>query len=91
MLPIHHDTTAFLAHRKLFDRRFRSSARNDRGAVEHCVSYPQETIRKRFPIRLDAMVLHTDRKLFAKGFLSGLTLRCFMPTGNYSRRVSHPT
>ena len=69
MLPIHHDTTAFLAHRKLFDRRFRSSARNDRGAVEHCVSYPQETIRVWSPIRLDATMLLAGRKLLAKGFL----------------------
>ena len=33
--------------------------------------------------RLDATVFLTDRKLFAKGFLSDMTLRCFTPTGNY--------
>ena len=40
---------------------------------------------------LDAIVLLNDRKLFAKGFLSGLTLRCFLPTGNYLQKVSYPT
>ena len=36
-------------------------------------------------------MFHTDRKLFAKSFLSGLTLWRFTPTGNCSRRVSYPT
>ena len=37
------------------------------------------------------MVFLTDRKLFAKGFLSDLIPQCFLPTGNCSRIVSCPT
>ena len=37
---------------------------------------------KGFPICLDALVFLTDRKLFAKGFLSGVTLLLFIPIGN---------
>ena len=55
----------------------------------HCVSYRQETVRERFPIRLDAIVFLTGKKLFAKGFLFGMTLLCFIATGNYLRRVSY--
>ena len=40
--------------------------------------------RNQFPIRLDAVAVLTGRKLFAKGFLSGLTLWCFLPPGNYT-------
>ena len=67
------------------------SARNDSRAWLHCVSYRQETVREGFPIRLGSMVFFTDRKLFAYGFLFGLALWCFLPTGNYSRRVSCTT
>ncbi|WP_444208675.1 hypothetical protein, partial [Dialister succinatiphilus] len=35
-----------------------------------------------FPIRLGAAVFLTYRKLFAKDFLFGLTLLCFIATGN---------
>ena len=56
-----------------------------------CVSYRQETIRVWFPVRLGTDVFHTDRKLFAYGFLSDLALLCFIPTGNYLRMVSCPT
>ena len=56
----------------------------------HGVSYRQETVREGFPIRLGSMVFFTDRKLFAKGFLSGLAPWCFLPTGNYSPIVSCP-
>ncbi len=59
-------------------------------AWDRCVSYRQETGCAGFPIRLDTAVLHTDRKLFAYGFLSDLAPVCFIPTGNYSRMVSYP-
>ena len=52
---------------------------------------PRNLLLKGFPICLDALVFLTGRKLFVKGFLSGLTLRCFLPAGNYLRRVSYPT
>ena len=58
-------------------------------AWPHGVSYPQETVREGFPIRLGSMVLLTHRKLFAYSFLSALTPWCFLPTGNCSRRVSY--
>ena len=41
-----------------------------RGAVG--VSSRQETVCERFPIRRDSYVIHDGRKLFAKGFLSGM-------------------
>ena len=43
-----------------------------------------------FPTRYDTMVLLTDRKLFANCFLSGMTLWCFLPTGNCLLKVSCP-
>ena len=43
-----------------------------------------------FPTRYDTMVLLTDRKLFANCFLSGMTLWCFLPTGNYLLKISYP-
>ena len=36
------------------------------------------------------MAILTDRKLFAKGFLSGVTPPPFIPTGNCSQKVSYP-
>ena len=57
----------------------------------HCVSYRQETVCERFPTRRAAIVLLTDRKLFAKGFLLGMAPLCFLSAGNYSRRVSYST
>ncbi len=54
----------------------------------HCVSCRQETICEGFPIRLDAIVFLTGRKLFAKGFLFNMALLCFLPAGNYLRMVS---
>ena len=65
------------------------SARNDKRAWLHSVSYRQETVREGFPIQLGSMVLLAHRKLLAKGFLSGLAPCCFLPTRNCSRRVSH--
>jgi hypothetical protein len=35
------------------------------------------------------MLFLTDRKLFAYGFLLGMTPLCFLLTGNYSRIVSY--
>ena len=54
------------------------------------VSHRQETIGEKFPTRHGMMVILTDRKLFAKGFLSDMALWCFTPTGNYLQKVSHP-
>ena len=65
------------------------SARNDKRAWLHSVSYRQETVREGFPIQLGSMVLLAHRKLLAKGFLFGLIPQCFLPTGNCSRRVSY--
>ena len=44
-----------------------------------------------FPTRLGTVVFLADRKLFAKGFLLDAAPLCFLPTGNYSRRVSCST
>ena len=59
-------------------------------AWHHGCPYRQETIRERFPIRHDTMAVLTDRKLFAKGFPSGMTLWLSLPTGNCLRKVSYP-
>ncbi len=56
-----------------------------------CFSYRQETIRVWFPVRLGTDVFHTDRKLFAKGFLSDMAPMCFISIRNYSRMVSYST
>ena len=57
----------------------------------HSISYRQETFCEGFPVRLGSMVLLTHRKLLAKGFPFDLAPWRFLPTGNYSRRVSCPT
>ena len=49
-----------------------------------CVSYRQETIRKWFPIRHGSIAFHTDGKLFAYSFLSGMAPLCFIAAGNFS-------
>ena len=65
----------------------------------HCgVSYRQETFRWEISrLRFatlemtegrGGMVFLTGRKLFAKGFLLDVAPLCFLPTGNFSRRVS---
>ncbi len=59
-------------------------------AWDRCVSYRQETICIWFPIRLRTDVFHTDRKLFAYGFLLDMAPMCFISVGNYSRMVSYP-
>ena len=42
-------------------------------------------------MRLDALVLLTNRKLFANSFLSDMAQWYFIPTGNFSPMVSHTT
>ena len=101
------DTIAFHSDRKLFASSFLSglallrftSTGNFSPAVSypawrHCVSPQQETFCKQFPVRIDAIAFHSDRKLFASSFLSGLallrfTLLRFTPTGNFSPAVFH--
>ena len=80
--PTRHGTTVFLADRKLVAKGFLFGMatlcfiatgnflrRVSYSTWHHRVSCRQETVRERFPIRLDATVFHCDRKLFAKGFL----------------------
>ena len=102
--PIRHDAIAFHLNRKLFANGFLSGiaplrfipAGNFLRIVScpawlHCVSCRQETFREWFPIRHGTIAFHTDRKLFANGFLSGMTPLCFIATGNFLRIVSYPT
>ena len=58
-------------------------------AWHHCVSCQQKTVREGFPIRHDITVFLSGRKLFAKGFLLDMALLCFLPAGNYLRKVSY--
>ena len=101
--PVRFGTAAFHTDRKLFAYGFLSDLRPMRltptgnclqrvsySAWHRCVSYRQETVCVWFPIRLGTSAFHTDRKLFAKGFLFGLAQMCFIPTGNYLRMVSYP-
>ena len=101
--PTRHGTDVFHISRKLFAYGFLSDLAllcfiptgNYLRMVScptwhRCVSYRQETVCAGFPIRLDTAMLHTDRKLFAKGFLFSLGQMCFIPTGNYLQRVSCP-
>jgi hypothetical protein len=101
--PTRHGINVFHTDRKLFAYGFLSGLgqmyfiptgnclrRISYPAWRRCASYRQETIRVWFPIRLGTDVFHTDRKLFAYGFLSGLILLCFIPTGNCLRKVSCP-
>ena len=91
-----HGAIAFHTGRKLFANGFPSgiaplrfiTAGNFLQMVSHpawlhCVSSRQETIRKWFPIRHSSIAFHTDRKLFANGFPSGMTLLCFIAAGNF--------
>ena len=101
--PIRHGTDVFHISRKLFAYGFLSGlgqmcfiptgnySRMVSCPIWHCcVSYRQETVCVWFPIRLGTAVFHTDRKLFAYGFLLDMASMCFIPTGNYSRIVSYP-
>ena len=56
----------------------------------HGVSWQQETMGKRFPLRLGAVAYHGNRKLWAKGFLSGLGPWRIKASGNYGQKVSSP-
>ena len=95
--PIRLGSIVFLTHRKLLAKGFLSdlipwcfipignySHIVSYSAWLHCISYRQETIRERFPVRLGTIAFHTGRKLFAKGFLSDLIPWCCLPTGNCS-------
>ena len=46
---------------------------------------------KKFPLRRGAMAYQSVRKLWAKGFRSGLGPWRIMATGNYEQKVSSPT
>ena len=100
--PARLGTVAFLTDRKLFANGFLldvvlwcflptgNFSRIVSYSTWHCgVSYRQETVCKWFPTRLGTVVFLTGRKLFAKGFLLGVAPLCFLPTGNFSRRVSY--
>ena len=102
--PIRLDAIVFQCGRKLFAKGFLLGLttlcflptgnflrRVSYSTWHYCVSCRQETVRKRFPIRLDAIVFQCDRKLFADSFLLGMALLCFLPTGNYLRMVSCAT
>ena len=102
--PIRHGSIAFHHDRKLFANGFLSGMTPLRfistgnfspivshPAWRHCVSSQQETFHKWFPIRHGATVFHTDRKLFANGFLSDMAPLRFIPAGNFLRMVSYPT
>ena len=93
--PIRHGTEAQHTDRKLVVRSFLSGMGQKfsilTGNCLRIVSYPawdrggahrQETVCKRFSIRHGAGVEHSDRKLLAKGFLSGMTQWWNTPTGN---------
>jgi hypothetical protein len=94
--PTRHGTAVFLANRKLCADSFLLDMallyflpagnylrRVSWSTWHYCVSCRQETVREWFPIRLDAIVFLTGRKLFAKGFLLDMALLCFLPTGNF--------
>ena len=102
--PIRLGTSAFHIGRKLFAYGFLSGLgqmsfvstgnylrRVSYSAWDRCFSYRQETVCVWFPIRLGTMAFHTDRKLFAKGFLLDMAPMCFISVGNYSRMVSYST
>ena len=101
--PTRRGSTVFLADRKLFAKGFLLDVAplcflptgNFSRIVSystwlHCVSCRQETVCEGVPARRGSTVFLADRKLFAKGFLLGVTLWRFLPAGNYSRRVSSP-
>ena len=56
----------------------------------HGVSWQQETMDKRIPLRLGAVAYHGNRKLWAKSFLSGLGPWRIKASGNYGQKVSSP-
>ena len=97
-------STVFLADRKLFAKGFLLDVaplcflptgnclrRVSCSTWLHCVSCRQETVCGGFPTRRGSTVFLIGRKLFAKGFLPGVTLWRFLPAGNCLRRVSYST
>ncbi len=58
-------------------------------AWEGWCSKRQETVCERFPIRRGMDCIHSDRKLFAKGFLYCVRRMVYIATGNCSRKVSY--
>ena len=54
-------------------------------------TWRQETIRKGFPTRHGESGIHSDRKLFAKGFLFGVGSMVYIAAGNCLRKVSYLT
>ena len=103
LFPIRLGTTAFHTNRKLFANCFLPGMTLwyslPTGNYLRIVSYPawhygipyrQETICELFLIRLGTTAFLADRKLFANSFLFGMTLWCFLPTGNYLLKVSCP-
>ncbi len=94
--PTRHGTAVFLADRKLVAKGFLFDMatlcfiatgnflrRVSYSTWHYCVSLQQETVRERFPIRLDAIVFQCDRKLFADSFLLGMALLFFLSAGNF--------
>ena len=102
--PTRLGSTVFLADRKLFAKGFLLDVaplcflptgnclrRVSCSTWLHCVSYRQETVCEGFPARRGSTVFLADRKLFVYSFLLDLALWCFLPTGNFSQRVSCST
>mgnify|MGYP007005709253 CR=1 FL=1 len=100
--PVRHDSTAFHLYRKLFAYSFLSGIAPLRftsvgnllrmvsySAWPYCVSPRQETFRIQFPVCHGSIVFHTNRKLFAYSFLSGIAPLCFTSVGNFSPMVSY--
>ena len=100
--PVRRGTAAEHGSRKLLAKGFLFGVRQRRsmaaGNYSRKVSCPawdsggawrRETIRERFPILCEAVAEHDGRKLFAKGFLSGVRQRRSMAAGNYTRKVSY--
>ena len=101
--PIRHETEVQYTDRKLFAKGFLSgmgqvwsiAVGNCLRKVFHpawgrCTAHRQETVCKRFPVRHETEVQHTDRKLFANSFLSGMGQVWSIAVGNCLRKVFHP-
>ncbi|WP_444224151.1 hypothetical protein, partial [Dialister succinatiphilus] len=56
----------------------------------HGVSKRQETMGKKFPLRRGAVAYRSVRKLWAKGFLSGVGPWRIKASGNYGQKASCP-
>ena len=97
------NSSSIMPDRKLFAKGFlpgmaplcftaagNCSRRVSYSACHHCLSPRQETVREGFPTQHGTIVFHRGRKLFAKGFLLGMSPLSFTAAGNCSRRVSYP-